>query len=354
MKSGGSTLALAAALASAVLFGATTPIAKELLAGASPVMVAGLLYVGSGVGVSLVWLAQYRGKSPIGLVRSDWAWLVAATVVGGVIAPVLLMTGLRRLDAATASLLLNLETVFTALLAWIAFREATSPRVMAGLLAIVAGGTLLAWRSQAAAPPSIFGSLLVASACLAWALDNNLTRKVSGADARIIAAVKGLAAGGVNTTLALALGDKLPAPSHVAAILLLGFVGYGLSLVLFVVALRHLGSARTGAYFATSPFVGTAIAIALFGQPVTVLFWVAAALMALGVWLHLHERHDHEHLHEPLTHNHMHVHDAHHRHPHEADWLGEEPHSHEHRHEPLFHRHPHFPDIHHRHRHRHG
>jgi drug/metabolite transporter (DMT)-like permease len=352
VKSGGSTLALAAALASAVLFGATTPLAKELLAGASPVMMAGLLYVGSGVGVSLVWLVQYRGKSPIGLRRSEWAWLAAATVAGGVIAPVLLMTGLRRLDAAPASLLLNLETVFTALLAWIVFREATSPRVMAGLLAIVAGGTLLAWRSQGSAPTSIFGSSLVAAACLAWALDNNLTRKVSGADARIITAVKGLAAGGVNTTLALALGDKLPPPEHVAAILLLGFVGYGLSLVLFVVALRHLGSARTGAYFATSPFVGTAIAIALFGQPVTLLFWAAAALMAIGVWLHLHERHDHEHLHEPFSHNHLHVHDAHHRHTHEASWHGQEPHAHEHRHEPLFHRHPHFPDIHHRHRHR--
>lgn len=354
MKSRGSPLALAAALTSAVLFGATTPIAKELLSGASPLMVAGLLYVGSGVGVSLVWLAQYRGKSPIALLRSDWAWLAAATVAGGMVAPVLLMTGLRQLDAATASLLLNLETVFTALLAWIGFREATNARVITGLLAIVAGGALLAWRSHGSAPASIFGSSLVAAACLAWALDNNLTRKVSGADARVIAAVKGLAAGCASTTLALALGDPLPAPPHVAAILLLGFVGYGLSLVLFVIALRHLGSARTGAYFATSPFVGTAVAIGLFGQPVTALFWVAAALMAVGVWLHLSERHDHDHLHEPLTHSHMHVHDAHHRHSHEASWGGDEPHAHEHHHEPLLHRHPHFPDIHHRHGHRRG
>jgi drug/metabolite transporter (DMT)-like permease len=354
MKGGGSPWALTAALASAVLFGATTPIAKELLTGVSPLMIAGLLYLGSGVGVSLVWLAQGGGRAPIGLPRTDWIWLAAATVAGGIVAPVLLMAGLRRLDAATSSLLLNLETVFTALLAWIAFKEATSPRMVAGFLAIVAGGALLAWPSSASSPASILGSCLVAAACLAWALDNNLTRKVSGADARIIAAAKALTAGGVNTALAFALGDELPGPSHVTAILLLGFVGYGLSLVLFVVALRHLGSARTGAYFATAPFVGTAIAIALFGQPVTLIFWAAAASMAFGVWLHLTERHEHEHRHEPLTHDHLHVHDAHHRHSHDAAWSGEEPHSHEHRHEPLLHRHPHYPDIHHRHGHGHG
>jgi drug/metabolite transporter (DMT)-like permease len=351
MTRGGSTRALAAALASAVLFGVTTPIAKKLLSGVSPLMVAGLLYVGSGVGVGLVWIARHRGRSPTGLVRTDWMWLGGATLAGGILGPVLLMTGLRRLDAATASLLLNLEAVFTALLAWIAFREATSPRVIAGMLAVVVGGALLAWPSHASAPASLLGVSLVAAACLAWALDNNLTRKVSGADSRVIAAAKGLVAGGVNTTLALALGDRLPPPAQLTGLLLLGFVGYGLSLVLFVVALRQLGSARTGAYFATAPFVGAAIAIALFGQPVTGLFWAAAAFMALGVWVHLSERHDHEHLHEPLTHSHRHVHDAHHRHSHEADWCGEEPHSHEHRHEPLLHRHPHFPDLHHRHRH---
>ena len=351
MTRGGSTRALAAALASAVLFGVTTPIAKKLLSGVSPLMVAGLLYVGSGVGVGLVWIARHRGRSPTGLVRTDWMWLGGATLAGGILGPVLLMTGLRRLDAATASLLLNLEAVFTALLAWIAFREATSPRVIAGMLAVVVGGALLAWPSHASAPASLLGVSLVAAACLAWALDNNLTRKVSGADSRVIAAAKGLVAGGVNTTLALALGDRLPPPAQLTGLLLLGFVGYGLSLVLFVVALRQLGSARTGAYFATAPFVGAAIAIALFGQPVTGLFWAAAAFMALGVWVHLSERHDDEHLHEPLTHSHRHVNDAHHRHSHEADWCGEEPHSHEHRHEPLLHRHPHFPDLHHRHRH---
>ena len=352
MKGGGSSLALSAALASAVLFGATTPIAKQMLAGASPVLVAGLLYAGSGLGVSLVWLAQGRGRAAIGLGRSDWRWLAGAIVTGGIIAPVLLLSGLSRLDAATASLLLNLETVFTALLAWLAFREATGFRVMMGLLAIVAGGALLAWPAHGAAPGSIAGCSLIAAACLAWGFDNNVTRMVSNADARVLAAIKGLVAGAVNLTLAFLLGARLPPASHVAAMLLLGFLGYGLSLVLFVVALRHLGSARTGAYFATAPFVGTAIAIALFGQPVTAIFWVAAGLMGLGVWLHLSERHAHEHWHEPLIHSHPHTHDAHHRHAHESG-DGAEPHTHEHRHEPLRHSHAHFPDIHHRHGHRH-
>jgi drug/metabolite transporter (DMT)-like permease len=351
MKNGGTAFALAAALASAVLFGVTTPIAKELLAGVDPLMVAGLLYLGSGVGVGLVWVVQNRGGAPTGLTGRDWLWLGAATLSGGIVAPVLLMTGLTHLDAARASLLLNLETVFTALLAWIAFREATGPRVMAGMLAIVAGGALLAWPHGAASAAGTPGAWLIAAACLAWALDNNLTRKVSGADSRIIAAAKGLVAGSANTTLALTLGEHWPAPTHLAGLLSLGFVGYGLSLVLFVVALRHLGSARTGAYFATAPFVGAAVAIMLFGQPVTGMFAAAAICMAVGVWLHLSERHDHEHLHEALSHTHRHIHDAHHQHAHEADWGGEEPHSHPHRHEPLLHRHAHFPDLHHRHRH---
>lgn len=351
MRNGGTAFALAAALASALLFGVTTPMAKELLAGVDPLMVAGLLYLGSGVGVGLVWLVQNRGRAPTGLNGRDWMWLGAATFSGGIVAPVLLMTGLTHLDAARASLLLNLETVFTALLAWIAFREATGPRVMAGMLAIVAGGAMLAWPQGAASAAGSPGSWLIAAACLAWALDNNLTRKVSGADSRVVAAVKGLVAGSANTTLALTLGERWPAPQHLAALLSLGFIGYGLSLVLFVVALRHLGSARTGAYFATAPFVGAAVAIVLFGQPVTGMFAAAAICMAAGVWLHLSERHDHEHRHEALSHTHRHVHDVHHQHAHEDGSSGEEPHSHPHRHEPLLHRHAHFPDLHHRHRH---
>ena len=351
MKGSGFSTGLVAALLSALLFGATTPIAKQLLVGANPLLVAGLLYVGSGVGVGLLRLAGSRDMAPAGLARADWLWLGAATLAGGIIAPALLMTGLTRADAATGSLLLNLEAVFTAVLAWLVFREATSPRVVLGFVAILAGGLLLAWPSRLDSSGRLLGLLAIAAACLFWGLDNNLTRKVSAADARIIAAIKGLAAGCTNTALAFSLGAVTPPASRLAAILLLGFLGYGVSLVLFMVALRHLGTARTGAYFATAPFIGTAVAVVLYSQPITGFFWVAALLMAVGVWLHLSEVHAHTHTHEPLTHTHAHVHDTHHQHSHDETWDSTEPHSHEHRHEPLRHSHPHFPDIHHQHQH---
>jgi drug/metabolite transporter (DMT)-like permease len=348
---GGSSPGLAAAMVSAVLFGATTPVAKQLLQGASPLLIAGLLYLGSGIGVSLLRIVQDRGWSPTGLARSDWPWLAAATLAGGVIAPALLMVGLTRADAATASLLLNLEAVFTALLAWLVFREATSRRVVLGFFAIFIGGLLLAWPAQLALPSRSLALLLVAAACLCWGLDNNLTRKISAADSRVIAGIKGLVAGTTNTALALGLGAALPAPSYVGGTLLLGFLGYGVSLVLFIVALRHLGTARTGAYFSTAPFIGTALAVLLYGEPVTATFWLAAVLMGLGVWLHVTEHHEHQHVHEPLTHTHAHVHDAHHQHGHGDEWEGAEAHIHEHHHDPVRHGHPHFPDIHHQHRH---
>jgi drug/metabolite transporter (DMT)-like permease len=347
----GSSPGLAAALVSALLFGATTPIAKQLLEGASPLLVAGLLYLGSGIGVSVLRIVQDRGWSSTGLARSDWPWLAAATGAGGVIAPALLMAGLTRADAATASLLLNLEAVFTAVLAWVVFREATSRRVVLGFFAIFVGGLLLAWPAQLASPGRSLGLLSVAAACLCWGLDNNLTRKISAADSRVIAGIKGLVAGSANTALALAFGAKLPALPYLLGTLLLGFLGYGVSLVLFIVALRNLGTARTGAYFSTAPFIGTALAVVLYGQPITAVFWLAAFLMGLGVWLHVTEQHEHGHLHEPLTHTHAHVHDAHHQHEHGDEWDGTEPHAHEHHHEPLRHSHQHFPDIHHRHGH---
>ncbi len=347
----GLSAGLAAALVSALLFGATTPIAKQLLNGASPQLVAGLLYLGSGLGLTLLRVVQDRGLSPTSLRRSDWPWLAAATVSGGMIAPVLLLVGLTHSDAATASLLLNLEVVFTAVLAWVVFHEATSLRVVLGFAAIFAGGLVLAWPAQLAVPSRSLGLVLVAAASLCWALDNNLTRKISGADSRVIAAFKGLAAGTTNTGLALALGAKFPTLLYLSGTLALGFLGYGVSLVLFIVALRHLGTARTGAYFATAPFIGTALGVFLYGQPVSALFWIAALLMAGGIYLHVTEQHVHTHTHEPLLHSHTHGHDAHHQHEHPQGWDGVEPHTHEHQHEPVRHSHGHFPDIHHQHGH---
>jgi drug/metabolite transporter (DMT)-like permease len=343
-----------AALASAVLFGVTTPIAKQLLAGTQPLLIAGLLYLGSGVGVSVLRLIQDRGWSATGLTARDWPWLMASVVVGGIIAPALLMTGLARADAAAASLLLNLEVVFTAVLAWWVFKEPANRRVVLGLAAIFAGGLILVRPAQFAVSGSPLALGLIGAACLCWALDNNLTRKVSAGDARMLAGIKGLVAGVTNTVLALALGAVLPPLTHVLFTLSLGFLGYGLSLVMYIVALRELGTARAGAYFATAPFIGAAVAIFMSGQSGDVGFWLAAVCMGVGVWLHVTESHEHVHLHEPLTHSHSHTHDDHHGHAHEFDWKGDEPHTHEHKHGRLRHGHAHYPDIHHRHGHDHG
>jgi drug/metabolite transporter (DMT)-like permease len=261
------------------------------------------------------------------------------------------MFGLARTTASAASLLLNLEAVLTALLAWVVFRENADRRIVLGMFLIVAGGVVLAWPSAAWPNSDWLGSVAVAGACLCWAIDNNLTRKVAASDALFLSALKGLAAGSVNTLLFLLFARTAPTWSAAPLAMLVGLLGYGVSLVLFILALRGLGAARTGAYFSTAPFIGAAIAITAFGEPVTPAFVVAAGLMGLGVWLHLTERHDHEHVHEPVEHTHPHVHDEHHRHPHAFPWNGQEPHTHPHRHEAMTHRHPHYPDIHHTHFH---
>jgi drug/metabolite transporter (DMT)-like permease len=261
------------------------------------------------------------------------------------------MTGLARTSGASASLLLNLEAVLTALIAWVVFRENADRRIVLGRVLIVAGGVALGWPGESAAAGGLAGALLVAGACLCWAIDNNLTRKVSGGDATFVAGAKGLVAGSANLALGLALGGGLPPPGPLGAALLVGLLGYGVSLVLFVLALRGLGTARTGAYFSTAPFIGAAVAIGAFGESPTTAFWVAAALMGAGVWLHLTERHEHEHAHEPLEHVHAHAHDEHHRHNHDFAWDGREPHAHIHRHAAIRHSHPHYPDLHHRHEH---
>jgi drug/metabolite transporter (DMT)-like permease len=354
MTQGGSRRrAIGSALLSAALFGASTPLAKLLLGEVKPLLLAAILYLGSGIGL-LGWLALRRivGRAPHGasLAGSDYLWLTGAIVAGGVIAPVLLVFGLVRTDGSAASLLLNLEGVLTAVIAWVAFRENVDRRVLLGMVAIVAGGVLLSWQELPRAGGFI-GPLLIASACLAWALDNNLTRRVSGGDAATIACLKGLIAGSVNMALAFELGATLPASGVLAAAGFVGFLGYGVSLVLFIVALRHLGTARTGAYFSVAPFFGAALALLVLGEQTTFLFWIAAALMGAGVWLHVAERHEHEHVHEPMEHSHAHVHDAHHQHGHEQGWDGKEPHTHVHKHGRLAHGHPHYPDLHHRHGH---
>lgn len=339
-------------IGAALLFGVSTPVAKLLLGSLPPQLLAGLLYLGSGVGLGLLLAARHLLKRAPGeaqLRRSDLPQLGAAVALGGVLAPALLMQGLARTSAAAASLLLNLEGLATMAIAWLAYRENVDRRLLLGALAILAGAVLLSWNGESIQAGS--GMLFIAGACLAWGADNNLTRGLSRRDPLQIAVIKGLVAGTVNLSLAWLLGVHLPASGQVAAAAVTGFFGYGVSLVLFVLGLRHLGAARTAAYFSTAPFVGAAFAVGLLSEPLTARLLGAGLLMACGVCLHLWERHEHVHHHAELEHEHRHVHDEHHRHVHESSDPPGEPHSHRHRHEPMTHAHAHYPDLHHRHDH---
>jgi drug/metabolite transporter (DMT)-like permease len=336
-----------AALGAALLFGAGTPLAKLLLHTVSPWLLAGLLYLGSGIGLTMYRLLSRADT--VSLPRSEVPWFVGAIVSGGIVGPVLLMLGLTSMPASGASLLLNAEGVFTALLAWFAFKENFDRRIALGMLAIVAGALILSWPGEAHFA-GLWPAIAILGACFAWGVDNNLTRKVSLTDATWIASVKGLTAGSVNLILAMALGATLPPLSNLLGAMVVGLLAYGISLALFVVALRHLGTARTGAYFSVAPFFGAILSVGL-GDPVTTPLLIAGGLMAVGIWLHLTESHAHEHTHEMMLHEHEHVHDEHHQHTHAYQVEPGVKHTHRHLHEVMTHAHAHFPDSHHRHKH---
>ena len=342
-----------AALAAAGLFGAGTPLAKILLGETSPWILAGMLYAGSGGGLWL--LRQVRGSPPVHIAPGELRWLIGAIAAGGVIAPVLLMAGLSALTGSSVSLLLNMEGVLTALLAWFVFKENFDRRIALGMLAIVAGAVVLSWPyGEEGRITLVWPALAVLAACLAWAIDNNLTRKVALSDATWIAMVKGLSSGATNLTLAFILGAQVPSTASALGAGVVGFLSYGASLALFVVALRDLGTARTGAYFSVAPFFGAVLSLWLLHEPVTAALLVAGGLMGIGVYLHLTEHHSHEHLHEPVTHEHEHVHgdgDTHHDHLHEPPVAPGTRHVHTHDHGELRHSHAHYPDAHHRHLH---
>jgi len=356
-----------AALGAALLFGAATPLAKLLLDDIDAWLLAALLYLGSGLG-----LAAYRlvctGDRSKQLAKNEWRWLAGAVVAGGIVGPVLLMYGLTRLPASSASLLLNAEGAFTALLAWFVFRENFDLRIAGGMTAILLGAAILSWPTGAAAPLELMPVSSVLGACLAWGVDNNLTRKVSLADPTWIACVKGLVAGTTNLFLAFAFvpHGEMPVLASIGGALLLGCLAYGVSLSLFIVSLRYLGTARTGAYFSVAPFFGAMLSVVMLHETPTIRLAAAGVSMAIGVWLHLTEKHSHRHVHEALEHEHEHEHDAHHRHSHEGvDVRGvqqgvqdrhthqgvQDRHTHRHRHEAIAHSHAHYPDAHHRHEH---
>lgn len=342
------------ALGGALLFGASTPACKQLLAQVSPGVLAGLLYLGSGLGLSMLlvfnkFLIKHHNREAA-LTAADLPWLAGAIIFGGIAAPVCLMYGLASISAADGSLLLNLEGAFTAMIAWFVFKENFDRRIALGMFSILSGGICLAYQPGITFALSN-GALAISLACLFWAIDNNFTRKISAADPLQTSAVKGFVAGIVNLSFALTLENKLPGPAFLFVACLIGFLSYGLSLSLYIKSLRHLGAARTGACFATAPFIGAAFSISLLQEPVTQHFLIAGVLMALGVWLHITEKHIHEHTHEEMEHEHMHIHDEHHHHEHDSSIPLTEPHSHRHRHSRLTHIHQHFPDLHHEHKH---
>ena len=359
---------IVAAFAAALLFGAGTPLSKLLLGQINPWMLAALLYLGSGMGLLVLRLLRRRAR--VQLAAGEWRWLAGAILAGGVAAPILLMWGLTRMPASGASLLLNAEGVFTAVIAWLVFKEHADKRILLGMAAMVAGAVLLSWPQNGAiafagswadAWSGVWPALAIVLACLCWGIDNNFTRKVALNDASWIALVKGLGAGSTNLVLACLLGAKLPPLPTVLWAGAVGFMSYGASLVLFVVALRHLGTARTGAYFSVAPFFGAVLSLALLKEPFTLLLAAGGALMALGTLLHLSEDHGHAHVHAAQANAHEHPHhesDPHHQHSHAAEDAVHQsehafgrPHSHWHQHPPLQHEHPHYPDVHHQHRH---
>lgn len=343
------------ALVAAILFGFSTPAAKYLLALVDPWLLAGLLYLGSGLGIFiLILFERLFTKKPsreAGFKRSDWKWLASTTFLGGILAPVLLLIGLMKINASTASLLLNLESVFAALAAWIIFKEHTTRRLILGMICIAVGGFVLCWVGQLKID-NVLGASFVILACICWGFENNLSRNISAADPRHVILIKTGVAGSTNTILAFIFGANIPLQISTWILSgIVGFIGYGLSLICFMLALRLIGTGRTSAYFSLAPFVGAVLSVLFLGDPLSWQLIIAALFMGCGLYLHLTEQHEHEHLHDKLVHEHKHTHDEHHHHTHTAADPPDEPHSHLHEHAPLLHSHPHYPDIHHRHSH---
>jgi drug/metabolite transporter (DMT)-like permease len=334
-------------LAAAVSFGISAPLAKRLLSDVSPQILAGLLYVGAFVALSAVRPAR---QSEARLRRTDAPRLTAVIIAGGVLAPVLLMLGLERVSGVAGSLLLNLEGPFTIVLGVMVFREHL-PRQAAAGAAVIFSGAVALGLGPGETRADWVGILLIAAACAAWSLDNNLTQALTVRDPRAIVRIKTGVAGAVNVALAFVIGDRLPGVSIIVAALALGAVSYGLSVYFDALALRQLGAAREAAVFAVAPFAGAFLAPLVLPETLQALDLLAGALMAVGVALLLHERHEHVHVHDPLDHDHRHVHDEHHQHVHPAGVDPKEPHAHQHHHDTLTHSHPHVSDVHHRHSH---
>lgn len=342
-----------AALVAALFFGCITPGSKFLAKELPPQSMAGLLYVFAGIGLfGILLLRKNIFASYARVQRKDVKWFVLATVFGGILGPAFLTYGISHIRGSTASLLLNLEAVFTSMIAWFIFKEHFEKKIVYGMLLIILGCLTLSLNSKVSAgTDTLLGFTLISFACLSWGIDNNVTRSISHLDPVLIASFKGLIAGSSNLFLGYLIGERLLWNVEIFQVGLLGFLGIGISLVAFIVSLGSIGTSRTGAIFSTAPFIGSMLSIAFLGETLTMPFAIALLLMAGGVWFHLSEDHGHIHTHNPLEHSHEHDHDDHHQHEHsESDPLGK-PHIHHHVHSQMTHQHPHFPDIHHQHEH---
>lgn len=335
------------ALLAALFFGASAPVSKLLLGDVPPILMAAFLYVGSGTGISVIKLYQRLTSNPkeAGIKRPDVIWLAGAIISGGILAPIILMISLKNTPASTASLLLNFEGVGTTLIALFFFHESISRRALAAIFAITLASVFLSTNFRGGFSFSL-GALGILFACFLWGVDNNFTRNISAKDPLTIVAWKGLVAGFFSLILGLLLGQRVPAPITILSILLLGFISYGLSTMLFIYSMRGLGAARTSALYGTAPLAGVFLSILIFKDPITLLFIVAAVLMVAGALLLANEEHAHFHIHMPVVHEHIHQHDDD-FHAHSDD---RETHSHEHEHPQTKHEHGHMPDIHHRHK----
>jgi drug/metabolite transporter (DMT)-like permease len=339
------------AILSAILFG-MSPVACKVFVGQIPTtLLAGLLYLGSGLGLTWVVLRQPTPFYNVlrSLSRRQWATLVGAIVAGGIAAPLFMAYGILSGTATEVSLLLNFETVATTLLAWMIFHEYIGYQVWIGKILIIGASILVVITGSDGVHVSIPG-LSVLAACILWGIDNNLTRELETLPASLLACMKGWSAGIFNVLLFLILFRSPVTAVQISGALIIGALSYGASLVLFIHALREIGSARTSTWFAAGPFFGTILSVIVLGERPPGAYWVAAPLMLSGMFFLYRELHRHSHRHESLIHSHPHEHDEHHNHEH-GDGENGVKHDHSHEHKPITHSHVHWPDIHHRHIH---
>jgi drug/metabolite transporter (DMT)-like permease len=341
------------ALVATLLFGASAPLAKLLLGEIEPVPLAAFLYLGSGIGLLGIRIFQKIIRRPSDreakITKPDLIWLVGAVLAGGVAAPIILLFSLKNTPAATASLLLNFECVATSIIAVLAFKESITRRVWWAIGLITLSSIFLSINFKASWGVS-FGALGILLACVLWGIDNNFTRNISAKDPLVIVTIKGLGAGGLSFALAMILGNKLPAFGIILGAMALGSFSYGVSIVLFIRAMRGLGAARTSALFSAAPLGGMILSFLIFREMPTWTFLIALPIMVIGTIFLVTEQHEHFHTHKFMVHEHAHVHDdGHHDHQHEGGLVAK--HSHIHQHEELPHEHEHLPDIHHRHSH---